>query len=141
MSGGWRATALPIALAAGAAGAAAAQQSVPSEAPPPEIAAAVASRTPLLKTTAWALDIDRDGATDRLVELVRGYEGGNGWYFEYAIFYRTGESWTEVPLDIPHSGIESVTLVPPGAELTSTSYLDGDPRCCPTGRAVTLLRF
>ncbi len=137
MSGSWFAAALSAALLAGTADA----QAVPPAAPPPEIAAAVASRRPLLTTTAWALDINRDGASDRLVQLVRSYEGGNGWLFEYAIFYRTGEGWTEVPVELPHSGIEQVVLVPAGAELTGTTYLDGDARCCPSGRTVKLLRF
>jgi hypothetical protein len=115
-------------------------QELPEVPLPPGVAAlmatTVAEGDQLQGVTAYAVDADLDGDPDLIAEVASSPIGGNAvWIQSYILRNAGGTYEIAAPLDI-NGFINSLRLDGTVVTITSTTYLDGDPRCCPTGTEV-----
>lgn len=100
------------------------------------MASTIAEGDQLQGVSAYAVDADLDGDPDLIAEVASSPIGGNAVWFQSYILRNTGGTYEiAAPLDI-NGFIQSLRLDGTVITITSTTYLDGDARCCPTGTEV-----
>lgn len=130
---------IPMFLAVGLmVSSAQAQTVIPSQQAPEAVRAALPPGDPVDQIKTWPIEITGDGVTDYLVQVART-PGGNAFYLEFAIMVGSAGGFGVTTLPVLEGGIEQVATADGGLNLVLYRYLDGDARCCPTGRADVFL--
>lgn len=87
----------------------------------------------MLGVAGYALDADQDGDTDLIVEVASNPIGGNAvWVVPYILRNTGGRYEIAGPLDI-NGTITALRQDGDVLTITTSTYLDGDARCCPSG--------
>jgi len=97
------------------------------------MATTVESGDYLQQVSGYALDADRDGDLDLIVEVASSPVGGNAvWVVPYVLRNTGGTYEIATKLDI-NGWISGLRLDGEVLTITTTTYLPGDARCCPSG--------